>query len=162
MSKLLSLLEKNARLTNAQLAAMLGITEAEAAAEIAQYEKAGVICGYNAVIDWEKTERTDYVTARIGIKVTPKKDMGYEQIAEEICKFEEVESAYLVSGGQNDFELTVSGKSFKDIALFVAERLAPLDSITSTATSFMLRKYKKSGVVVSAQNTKDQREATSL
>lgn len=162
MSKLLSLLETNARLTNAQLAAMLGTTEVEVAAQIAAYEKAGVICGYNTVIDWEKTNRDDHVMARIGIKTTPKKERGYEEIAAEICKFEEVESAYLVSGGLNDFELTVSGKSFKDIAFFVAERLAPLDAVTSTATSFMLRKYKKGGVIVSAESAKDERGVTSL
>lgn len=162
MSKMLTLLETNAALTNAQLAAMLGQEEFQVAAAREAYEKAGVICGYRTVIDWEKTDRTDYVTARIGIKVTPKKGMGYEELAAEICKFEEVESAYLVSGGSNDLELTVSGKSFRDIAMFVAERLAPLESILSTATSFMLRKYKKSGIVVSPLGKKDDREVTSL
>lgn len=153
---LIRLLESNARLSTSDLAAMTGMTDAAVAAEIAALQKSGVILGYTALVDWEKTDR-DLCTARIEIKVTPKKDMGFEEIAETIAQFEEVQSVYLMSGGY-DLAVTVQGKTFKDVAMFVSHRLAPLDSVESTATHFVLRKYKERGVMVSAAGKKDERE----
>ncbi len=153
---LLRLLEDNARLTNDELAAMTGMTPDAVAAELAALRKAGVILGYKTIVDWEKTDR-DLCTARIEIKVTPKSGMGFEEIAETIARFEEVQSVYLMSGGY-DLAVTVNGKSFKEVALFVAHRLAPLGSGESTATHFGLKKYKEKGVLAAGQ-PEDQREA---
>ncbi|MEM1486112.1 Lrp/AsnC family transcriptional regulator [Oscillospiraceae bacterium PP1C4] len=156
---LLKLVADNAKLTSAQLATMLGVAEEEAAAAIAQLEKAGIIKGYKALIDWDKTDR-NLVCARIELKVLPKSNMGFEEIAYTISQFPEVETCYLMSGGY-DLALTISGKTFKDIALFVAHRLAPLDAVQSTSTHFVLRKYKERGVLM-VDDIKDEREVTSL
>lgn len=153
MYELLKLLEDNARYSDDKLAAMLGQTEEEIHAQIRQYEKEGILRGYKAIVDWEKTDR-DYVSARIELKVTPKKDRGFEELAEIISQYEEVQSLYLMSGGY-DLALTIVGKTFKDIASFVAYRLAPLDSVQSTATHFILRKYKEKGAQLTRQ--KDER-----
>ncbi|WP_312641441.1 Lrp/AsnC family transcriptional regulator [Hydrogenoanaerobacterium sp.] len=159
MDKLLKLLEDNARMSNAQLAVMLDTSEENVAAAIAQYEKEGVIHGYTTLIDWEKTGR-DLVMARIEIKVSPKKDRGFEEIAETIMEFDEVETVYLMSGGY-DLALTVKGKTFKDVAMFVAHKLSPLDSVLSTATHFVLRKYKERGFQVIGEE-RDERSVTLL
>ncbi len=145
MEKLLKLLDKNARMSNAKLAAMLGRTEKEVEEQIADLEKSGVIRGYTAIIDWDKTDR-EYVTAIIELHVTPRKDRGFEGIAEEIMAFPEVESITLMSGGY-DFSITVNARTFRDVANFVAKRLSPLDSVVSTATSFVLRRYKENNVI---------------
>ena len=144
-NKLLSILADNARLSCEQLAAMTGLTAEAVAAEIDRLQEAGVIKGYKAIIDWEKTDRSLCV-ARIELKVTPKSGMGFEEIAETIAQFDEVETVYLMSGGY-DLALTVSGKTFKDVATFVSHRLAPLASVQSTATHFVLRKYKERGIL---------------
>lgn len=146
MNDLLLLLEKNGRLSGAELAAMLDTDEATVQAAIKQYETEGIIRGYTAIVDWEKTDR-DWVSARIELKVTPKKDRGFEALAEQISQYEEVQSLYLMSGGY-DLALTIVGKSFKEIASFVAYRLAPMDSVQSTATHFILRKYKERGAIL--------------
>ena len=159
MDRLLSLLQNNARLTNKQLAVMLGREEEDVAKAIAAYEKSGVIRGYQAVIDWDKTD-SHTVFARIEIKVTPKKDFGFEEIARTIMELEEVQSVSLMSGGY-DLALTVSGKTFRDIAMFVAHRLSPIDSVNSTATHFILKKYKERGVVFE-EEVKDERRMTLL
>lgn len=153
--KLLSLLESNAQLSYAQLALMLDRPEAEIAAAIKKFEADGVICGYKAIVDWEKTGR-EYIQAFIDIKVTPKRDFGFEDIARKVMSFPEVESVYLMSGGY-DLSVTISGKSFKDVALFVAHRLSPLDSVLSTATHFVLRRYKEGGVDFAVAETEDER-----
>jgi len=154
VDKLLKLLDENARLTNAQLAVMLGITEQEVKSQISQLERNGVIRGYKSVIDWDRTDR-DYVTALIELKVSPKRDLGFEEIAETIMRFDEVESVYLMSGGF-DLAVIVNGQTFKDIAMFVAKRLSTLDSVLSTATHFVLRRYKDSGVIFLGEE-KDER-----
>lgn len=159
MEKLLTLLEGDATLTPAQLAAMLGLGEAEVKKAIADYEKAGVIRGYKAMVDWDKTER-DVVTALIEVKVTPQRDFGFEQIAGRIAMFDEVTSVYLMSGGF-DLAVTVEGSSFKQVALFVAKRLAPLDNVLSTATHLVLRKYKDKGIVFGSE-PEDERGKISL
>lgn len=154
MDKLLTLLDQNARLSNAQLASMLGRTEEEVAAQIASLEKSGVIRGYKPVIDWDKTDR-EYVTAIIELHVTPKKDKGFDGIAETIMKFREVESISLMSGGY-DFSIVVNARTFKDVAMFVAKRLSPLESVVSTATHFVLRRYKDNNVIF-LEDEKDER-----
>lgn len=154
MEKLLHLLDQNARMSNAQLAAMLGRTEKEVAAQIAELENSGVIRAYKAVIDWDKTDR-EYVTAIIELHVTPKKDKGFDGIAETIMKFREVESISLMSGGY-DFHIVVNARTFKDVAMFVAKRLSPLESVVSTATHFVLRRYKENNVIF-LEDEKDER-----
>ena len=157
--KLLRLIDDNAKLTNEQLAVMLGEDAQDVAQTIAGYEKQGVIRGYKALIDWDQTDR-NLVSARIEIKVIPKGTMGFEEIAYTISQFREVETCYLMSGGY-DLALTISGKTFKDIALFVAHRLAPLVPVQSTSTHFVLKKYKQRGQMM-VDDFKDEREVTSL
>ncbi len=159
MDKLLRILDTNARLSNEQLAVMLGATAEDIAAAIAQYEADGVIRGYKALIDWDRAGR-EYVTALIELRVTPKRDLGFEEIAKKVMLFDEVESVFLMSGGY-DLAVLVSGKNFKDIALFVAHRLAPMDSVLSTTTHFVLRRYKDSGCVF-ADAERDERGNVSL
>ena len=157
--KLLKLIAEDAKLTNAQLAAMLGAREEEVASAVASLEKEGIIKGYKALIDWDKTDR-NLVSARIEIKVIPKGSMGFEEIAYTISQFREVETCYLMSGVY-DLALTISGKTFKDIALCVAHRLAPLEPVQSTSTHFVLKKYKERGLLM-VDDVKDEREVTSL
>lgn len=154
MDLLLRLLDQNARLTDAQLATMLNVSENEVRSRIAALEKSGALCAYKAVIDWEKTDR-NRVTAIIELKVIPRPDVGFEEIAERISSFEEVESVYLMSGGY-DLSVRVNGHSFQEIASFVSRRLATLDSVQSTATHFILRRYKESNVAFNPEQ-KDER-----
>ena len=155
MDQLIQILANNARLSAEQLAAMTGSTPAQVAARIDALQAEGVIRGYKAVVDWEKTDR-DFCTARIELKVTPKSGMGFDEIAVTIAQFDEVESVELMSGGY-DLGLTVTGKTFKDVAMFVAQRLAPLDSVESTATHFVLKTYKQGGIMTCGQE-QDERE----
>lgn len=145
MEQVLELLQDEAKLTPAQLAAMLGEEEEAVVKAIARYEKAGVIRGYHALVNWERTE-TQRATALIELRVTPQKDTGFDEIAGRIMNFPEVESVYLMSGGF-DLAVTVTGKTMSDIAMFVAKRLAPIEGVLSTATHFVLTKYKDGGVV---------------
>lgn len=154
MYSLLKLLEENARYSVQELADLLGWSTQQVEEQIAAYEKAGILRGYKAIIDWDKTER-DVVTARIELKVTPKKDHGFEELAERISQYDEVQSLYLMSGGY-DLAVTVVGKNFREIASFVAYRLAPIDEVQSTATHFVLRKYKDKGVIL-VDRRKDER-----
>jgi DNA-binding Lrp family transcriptional regulator len=156
MNDLLIMLEDNARYSTAELAAMLEIPEDEVRARVADYEKRGVICGYKTIVDWQKTDR-DYVQARIELKVAPKKDRGFDELASYISRFDEVQSLYLMSGGY-DLALTLHGRSFKEIASFVAYRLAPMDSVQSTATHFVLKKYKDKGALLEEETKTDRRE----
>ena len=154
MDALLKILDTNARLSNAQLASMLGKTEDQVAEQIAELEKKGVIRAYKALVDWDKTDR-EYVTAIIELRVTPRKDLGFEAIAETVARFEEVESVYLMSGGY-DLAVHVTGRTFQEVAMFVSRRLATLDSVVSTTTHFVLRRYKDSGVLYRNEQ-KDER-----
>lgn len=154
MDTILKILDTNARTTDDQLAVMMGCTEAEAQARREALEKEGVIRGYHALVDWERTER-EYVTAIIEINVIPPKDTGFEGMAQRIMAYDEVESLSLMSGGY-DFSLVVSGKTFREVAMFVAKRLSTLDGVQSTATHFVLRRYKEHGVLFS-DGPKDQR-----
>lgn len=160
MEKILNILKDNPRLTDGQIAAMVGLTEEEVGEKIAAYESSGVICGYKTVINWEKFEQAEKVTAIIELKVTPRKDTGFEAIAEEIMAFDEVESVNLMSGGY-DFSVCVTGQTFQGIAMFVAKRLAPIDSVISTTTHFILKRYKQDGIIISA-GVEDERGADIL
>ena len=146
MDKLLKLLQENARFSNEQLAVMLDTSAAEIEKKIKNYEKKGIIKGYNTLINHDKLEE-EFLTAIIELKVTPKKQLGFDDIAKTVMAYREVESVYLMSGGY-DLSVVVRGDSFKDIALFVSQRLAPLDSVLSTATHFVLSRYKEKGVVM--------------
>lgn len=144
MDKLLSLIETNPRLTNAEIATMLGISEEQVAQKIKEYEANGIIKGYRALIDKDNTD-SQTVTALIEIKVQPKYNHGFDEIAKRIASLEEVESIYLMSGGF-DLACMVTDKSFQEVAMFVAKRLSPMDGVVSTATHFILKKYKEQGV----------------
>ena len=154
MSDLLNLLKSNARLTNAQLADMLGKSEAEVASEIAALEQKGVIRGYTAIINEELTDNTE-VEALIELRVTPKRDTGFDDIAKTIMLYDEVESVSLMSG-KYDLALTVKGKSLKEVAMFVSQRLSAMDGVLATATSFVLKRYKEKNILVEEEE-RDER-----
>jgi len=154
MQSILKLLEKDCRLDTQRLAVILGTTEDEVAAKIAEFENNHTILGYKALIDWEKTSE-ELVTALIEVKATPQRGDGFEGIAEHICKFEEVESLYLMSGGY-DFAVTLVGKSMKDVATFVATKLSTVEGVHGTATHFILKKYKESGVLFDVEELRQE------
>ncbi len=155
MDEILEILEKNGRQTPAEIAAMLGRDEAEVRAAIKKMEDDHVIAAYTALVNWEKTD-LDRVTALIEVKVTPQRDRGFDKVAERIYSFPEVKACYLMSGG---FDLTVviEDKTMKEVALFVAEKLAVIPDVNSTATHFILKKYKDKGFVFGGQ-VEDDRE----
>lgn len=145
MEQILELLQDDAKLTSQQLAVMLNESEEDVAGAIARYEREGVIRGYHALVNWELTE-TQKASALIELRITPKKDTGFDEIAGRIMNFPEVESVYLMSGGY-DLAVTVTGRTMQDVAMFVQKRLATIDGVLSTATHFMLTKYKDGGVI---------------
>ena len=153
--ELLSIIEKNSRINTSELAIRLGIDEAKIIQELEILEKENVICGYHTLIDWEKTS-VEKVTALIEVKVTPQRGQGFDRIAERIYNYPEVKSVYLISGGF-DLLVTLEEKSLKEIAFFVSEKLSPLDSVISTATHFILKKYKDHGTIIEKKHT-DERE----
>ena len=142
--KILKLLEKNARIEVKDIAAITGKSEAEVASEIRSMEEAGIIRGYKGVIDWERVE-TDAVSAIIELKVVPTAGLGFEEVAARIAKYPEVESVYLMSGAC-DLIVTVKGRTFREVSDFLSKELALIDSVTSTATQFIMRRYKELGV----------------
>ncbi len=142
--ELLEIIEKNARLTNEDIAVMLSKEEGDIKKMIAEYEKDGIILGYKALIDWDKTD-SEHVNALIELRVSPQPDRGFDKLAEKIGNYPEVTSLYLMSGGY-DFMVLLEGKTMREIAYFVAQKLAPLDTVITTATHFVLRKYKDKGV----------------
>lgn len=139
--EILKLLARNAKYTNEELAVMLDIDEKEVADSIKQLEKDGLLRGYKAVVDWEKLDEA-YVSAIVELNVVPKAGLGFEEVAEKIMKYKEVESVYLMSGVY-DLNVVVKGKTLRDIAWFVAKELATIDSVTSTTTHFVMRRYKE-------------------
>ena len=151
---LLRLLEGDCTLSKKQLAAMVGTSADRVEETIQEYEKAGIIQGYKAVIDWDATDRQD-VTALIEVKVEPQRDDGFDRVAERIYQYEEVESCYLMSG---DFDMTViiSGRSLQEVARFVSQKLSTIDAVKSTATHFILKKYKANGIIYDNPNTDDR------
>jgi DNA-binding Lrp family transcriptional regulator len=159
MEQLLKILEDNARLPLEDIAAMLDKSTAEVSAMMDLARAQGLIKGYKTLVDWEKAG-INRVEAVIELHVSPKKSRGFDEIATTIASFEEVESVLLMSGGY-DLQLTIKGKTFQEIALFVAKRLSPLDDVLSTATHFVLRTYKKEGKLYQAEEI-DERECTVL
>lgn len=159
MNKLLKILENNARLSNKEIGVMLNKSEEEIKKDIKLLEDSGVLKGYKAIIDKDKAE-VETVTALIEIKVQPKYGHGFNDVANRISQLEEVESIYLMSGGF-DFAVMVNDKSFQEVAMFVANRLSPLEGVVSTATHFILKRYKEQGVIFSDE-FKDDRGIVSL
>lgn len=142
--KILKRLEVNSRLDLHELAIMLNVGEVDLANEINLMEKEKIICGYNTIINWDNTTK-ELVTALIEVKVTPQRGMGFDSLAERIAKFNEVTSVYLMSGGF-DFMVLIEGKSMKEVSRFVFDKLSVLDSVLSTSTHFVLKKYKDHGI----------------
>jgi len=144
--KILDILERNARIRTKDIAEIVGTDEASVASEIEKLEQEHVICGYNTVINWEKVgeEKAD---AMIEVKVTPQRGVGFDQIAERIYQYPEVTNMYLISGSF-DFAVFIRGKSMREVAKFVSEKLATIDGVLSTSTQFMLKNYKDHGFVV--------------
>ena len=153
--KILKLLEKNARMSSEDIATVTGLTTDAVEREIREMEADGIIRGYKGVIDWEKLD-TGAVSAIIELKVTPKAGLGFEEVAERIAKYPAVESVSLMSG-DCDLTVIVTGKTFKEVSSFVAKELAIIDSVTSTATQFIMRRYKEFGVILT-DNEEDGRE----
>ena len=148
--KILHLIEKNSRIDLHEAAVMLGISEVDLANEIAKMEEEKIICGYHTLINWDNTS-DEVVTALIEVKVTPQRGHGFDRIAERIYKFDEVDSIYLMSGAF-DFTVLINGQSMKQVALFVSNKLAPIEQIISTATHFVLKKYKDHGTVLVSES----------
>lgn len=157
--KLIKLLNRNARTSLSDLATVVGADEATVAAAIAEMEADGVIRGYKTIIDWEKLGNA-YVSAIIELKVTPKAGLGFEDIAERVSRYPEVESVYLMSGVY-DLNVVVKARSFQEVARFVAKELSTQESVTSTATHFVLRRYKDLDVALGTK-TEDERGTFSL
>ncbi len=155
MEQILKLLENDCRMTAEQIAQACKKDVDEVKAVIRQLEKDGVILGYKALIDWDKTDR-EYVSAVIELKIAPQRDRGFDRFAERLINYPEVQSVHLMSGGF-DIMLIIEGKTMKEVAYFVAYKLAPLESVVSTATHFVLKKYKDKGVIYK-NDTKDERE----
>lgn len=143
-TKVLSLLESDARLTKENIAVMLDESVEKIADIIHDLEDSGVVLGYKALVDWDKTDR-EYVTALIELKVTPQRDKGFEKVAERIANYPEVKDMYLMSGAY-DYCVIIEGKTMRQVAQFVSEKLATIDSVLSTSTHFVLKKYKNNGV----------------
>lgn len=153
--ELLTIIERNSRINTKELAVILGVEEIDIVNELAKMETEGIICGYHTMINWEKTTK-EKVSALIEVRVTPQRGQGFDSIAERIYKYPEVDSVYLISGGY-DLLVTLEGKSLKDISMFVSEKLSTLDSVLSTATHFILKKYKDHGTIL-ARKVEDERE----
>lgn len=156
MEPLLHLLNQNARYSLKELSVMTGRSEETVANQIKDYEDKGIIRGYQALIDWEKVDPSP-VFALIELKVSPKKDMGFQDIANRVMQLEEVQSVYLMAGDY-DLAVFVKGDTMQDVALFVARRLSTLDSVLSTATHFVLNRYKQDGVIIDDSKEVDPRD----
>ena len=160
MEEILNILDKEkGNVSRAKIAQMLGMEEKEVADKIEKMEKENVIVGYKTIVNWDKTDK-DVVVALIELRITPQRGEGFDKVAERIYKYPQVKSLYLMSGAY-DLAVTIEGKSMKEVALFVAQKLAPMDSIISTATHFVLKKYKEEGIVFE-DDEKDTRQVIAL
>ena len=160
MEEILNILDKEkGNVSRAKIAQMLGMEEKEVADKIEKMEKENVIVGYKTIVNWDKTDK-DVVVALIDLRITPQRGEGFDKVAERIYKYPQVKSLYLMSGAY-DLSVTIEGKSMKEVALFVAQKLAPMDSIISTATHFVLKKYKEEGMVFE-DDEKDTRQVITL
>ena len=153
--KILTFIEKNSRIDLKELAIILGVEETDIVEEMHKMEEEGIICGYHTLIDWEKTS-LDKVNALIEVRVTPQRGQGFDTIAERIYKYPEVTAVYLMSGGF-DLLVILEGKSLKEISSFVSDKLSTLDTVLSTATHFILKKYKDHGTILTKKRV-DERE----
>ncbi len=153
--KLLSVIEKNSRIDIKELAVIMGAEEIDIVNELEAMEREGIICGYHTLIDWEKTS-IEKVSALIEVRVTPQRGQGFDKIAERIYKYPEVNSVYLISGGY-DLLVSLEGKSLKEISAFVSDKLSTLETVLSTATHFILKKYNDHGTIL-AKKHEDTRE----
>ncbi|WP_347559312.1 Lrp/AsnC family transcriptional regulator [Clostridium sp. AF19-22AC] len=145
-NEILRYLETNSRVNLGELAVLLGVDEVKVANEIADMEKEKIICGYHTLIDWDKAG-VETVTALIEVRVTPQRNQGFDRIAERIYNYPEVHAVYLISGGY-DLLVTLEGKTLKEVSRFVSEKLSPIESVISTATYFILKKYKDHGTIL--------------
>ena len=157
--KILAFIEKNSRIDLKELAIVLGVTESAVVNELEAMEEEHIICGYHTLINWEKTG-IEKVTAMIEVRVTPQRGMGFDKVAERIYNYAEVDSVYLISGGF-DFMVMIEGKTMRDVAQFVSDKLSPLDTVLSTATHFVLKKYKDHGSIM-VHKSKDERMLMTL
>ena len=157
--KILGYIEKNSRIDVHDLAVILGTDVTTVINELEAMENEHIICGYHTLINWEKAG-IEKVTALIEVRVTPQRGMGFDKGAERIYNYPEVNSVYLISGGF-DFMVTLEGKTLREVSEFVSDKLSPLDSVLSTKTNFILKKYKDHGTVMAVQH-KDERELVSL
>lgn len=156
--RILAIIEKNSRIGISELAVIMGEPEIEVANEIKRLEEEGIICGYHTMIDWEKTN-LEKVTALIEVRVTPQRGQGFDNIAERIYKYPEVNSVYLISGGY-DLLITLEGRSLKEVSQFVSDKLSPLESVLSTATHFILKKYKDHGTILAKKSADERMKIT--
>ena len=156
--EILNFIEKNSRVDLKEVAVCLGITEIDVANELAAMESEGIICGYHTLIDWDKVTE-ERIHALIEVRVTPQRGKGFDEIAERIYKYPEVESVYLMSGGY-DLLVMLEGKTLREVSTFVSEKLSTLESVLSTTTHFILKKYKDHGTILH-QEYKDEREILS-
>ena len=144
--EILKYIEKHSRVELGELAVLLGVEETDVANEMAEMENEKIICGYHTLIDWEKTG-VEMVTALIEVRVTPQRDRGFDRIAERIYNYPEVSAVYLISGSY-DLLVTLEGRTLMEVSRFVSEKLSPIDEVLSTATHFILKKYKDHGTVM--------------
>ena len=156
--KILAVIEKNSRIDLKELAILLGENEVDVANEISNMEKEGIICGYHTLINWDNTS-TEKVVALIEVKVTPQRGMGFDKIAERIYQFSAVSAVYLMSGSF-DFTVIVEGKTMREVAQFVSDKLSPMESVLSTGTHFILKKYKDHGTILTENKTDERRLIT--
>ena len=156
--RILQIIEKNSKVGIDEIAIRLGENEIDVANEIKAMEEEGVICGYHTLIDWEKTN-IEKVSALIEVTVTPQRGQGFDSIAERIYNYPEVNAVYLISGGY-DLLVMLDGKSLKQVASFVSDKLSTLDSVLSTATHFILKKYKDHGTILGKKDTDERIQVT--
>lgn len=154
--QLLSIIEKNSRIDLKELAIILGVEEVTIVNELQALESEGIICGYHTMIDWDRTS-VEKVMALIEVRVTPQRGRGFEQIAQRIYQYPEVTSTYLMSGAY-DILVILEGRTLKEVSGFVTDKLSTIDDVTSTATHFILKKYKDHGTIMQ-EKKKDEREA---
>lgn len=154
MKDIIEILQQNARISDSELAAMLGISADEAAAQIKKLEADGVIKGYSVILNDELYDKS-VVYATIELKVTPQRDCGFDDIAKTIMMYDEVESVTLMSGAY-DLAIEVKGSNLKDVAFFVSERLSTIEGVLSTATHFILKKYKEKGIFIDGEDTDER------
>lgn len=152
--EILKYLEKNSRIDLGELAVLFGVDEVTVANEVAEMEKEKIICGYHTLIDWDKAG-VESVTALIEVRVTPQRDKGFDKIAERIYNYPEVHAVYLISGGY-DLLITLEGKTLKEVSRFVSEKLSPIESVLSTATHFILKKYKDHGTILGSKKESER------